>query len=91
MVRRRSFLLQKDYRIHEYFIKDIAMNKKYYLLLKESTINIEDINGIDELIKDTRKVYVDNIKDITGEKTVISVTDTLTSKILLGVYGIVPA
>ncbi len=94
MMRGSTFLLQKDYRIHEYFIKNIAMNdkyNKYYSLLKETTINIEDINGIDELIKDTRKVYVDNIKDINGEKTMVSVTDTLTSKILLGVYGIVPA
>lgn len=94
MMRGSTFLLQKDYRIHEYFIKNIAMNgkyKKYYSVLKDSSINIEDIDGIDELIKDTAKVYVDNIKYINGEKTVVSVTDTLTSKILLGVYGIVPA
>lgn len=94
MMRGSTFLLQKDYRIHEYFIKNVVMNdryKKYYSLLKESSINIEDIDGIDELIKDTAKVYVDNIKDINGEKTVVSVTDTLISKILLGVYGIVPA
>ncbi|MBU3209037.1 hypothetical protein [Clostridium algidicarnis] len=88
MMRGSTFLLQKDYRIHEYFIKNAAMNdkyKKYYSFLKDSSINIEDIDGIDELIKDTAKVYVDNIKDINGEKTVVSVTDTLTSKILLGV------
>ena len=94
MMRGSTFLLQKDYRIHEYFIKNVAMNykyKKYYAVLNEASISIDDIDGIDELIKYTAKVYVDNIKDINGEKTTVSVTDTLISKILLGVYGIVPA
>lgn len=43
------------------------------------------------MIKDTIESYENNINKINGERKEISVTDTLCSKILLGVYGIMPA
>jgi hypothetical protein len=94
MMRGGTFLLQKDYRIHEYFIRDVAMNdkyKKYYSSMQIFPTDEENIDELNDLIKDTVKAYVDNIKEINGIATTVSVTDTLVSKILLGVYGIVPA
>ncbi|MBC2579406.1 hypothetical protein [Clostridium sp. DJ247] len=94
MMRGGTFLLQKDYRIHEYFIRDVAMNdkyKKYYSSMQVAPIDEGDIDGLNDLIEDTIKVYVGNIKEINGIETTVSVTDTLVSKILLGIYGIVPA
>ena len=82
------------YRIHKYFIENVAMNdkyKKYYSSMQGLPINKEDIEGLNTLIDDTIKAYEDNIKMINGIETSVSVTDTLVSKILLGVYGIVPA
>lgn len=94
MMRGGTFLLQKDYKIHEYFIKNVAMNdkyKKYYTCMQGEKIDEGDIDGLNALIEDSIKSYVDNIKDINGIVTTVSVTDTLVSKILLGIYGIVPA
>lgn len=46
---------------------------------------------MDKLIEVVRLAYSENIKSINGEKTTISVSDTLVSKILLGIFGNVPA
>lgn len=94
MMRGGTFLLKKDYKIHKYFIENVVMNdkyKKYYSSMQGLPINNEDIEGLNTLIDDTIKSYEDNIKMINGIKAKVSVTDTLASKILLGVYGIVPA
>lgn len=40
---------------------------------------------------ETTDSYINNIPHINGEEKLVTVTDTLASKILLGVYGIVPA
>ncbi|WP_040205936.1 hypothetical protein [Neobacillus jeddahensis] len=94
MLRGGAFLLQKDYRIHEYFINDIVRNPNYYHYFHNEIhyeLSRESIKGIGKLIKDTSDTYVENITQINGENTKITVTDTLASKILLGVFGNVPA
>lgn len=94
MLRGSSFLLQKDYTVHTYFLENIVINPTYQRFFNENKneyIMDETINGIDDLIYETKRVYLDHIREINGEKTIINVTDTLASKILLGVYGNVPA
>lgn len=95
MLRGSSFLLQKDYKVHTYFLKSIVMNPQYSKFFIDDNdcdyIGDQDFKGFNELIHETKRVYLDNIHEINGEKTIINVTDTLASKILLGVYGIVPA
>jgi hypothetical protein len=94
MLRGSSFLLQKDYSVHTYFLESIIMNpanQRFFSDMNTEYIRDEQIYGIDELIYNTKRVYLDNIREINGEKTIINVTDTLASKILLGVYGNVPA
>ncbi|MBT2663257.1 hypothetical protein [Bacillus sp. ISL-45] len=94
MLRGSSFLLQKDYKVHLYFLKNVVMNpvnEKYFNCIEKNIIEDRDIAGINNLIKETKRSYMENVKEINGEVTEINVTDTLASKILLGVYGNVPA
>ena len=94
MLRGGAFLLQKDYRIHEYFLIDVVKNTKYFRYYDREfqlSMNRDSVVGIDSLIKETTESYISNISQINGEDTLASVTDTLASKILLGVYGNVPA
>ncbi|GFZ94018.1 hypothetical protein GCM10008018_45600 [Paenibacillus marchantiophytorum] len=94
MLRGGAFLLQKDYRVHEYFLKEVVTKShyhKYYDRELHLNMNKISIEGIDELIQDTTDAFINNIPQINGEDKMINVTDTLASKILLGVYGNVPA
>ncbi|WP_422122350.1 hypothetical protein DHX103_11110 [Planococcus sp. X10-3] len=43
------------------------------------------------MIKETSKIYRESVTEINGIKKSVEITDTLISKILLGVYGNVPA
>lgn len=94
MMRGSSFLLQKDYKIHNFFIDNVVKNKvynKYFLYGQKKNMEISDFDGIDEMIKVTASSYEDNINEVNGIRKRVVVTDTLCSKILLGVYGITPA
>ncbi|PLS01925.1 hypothetical protein [Neobacillus cucumis] len=94
MLRGSSFLLQKDYKVHTYFLKNIVLNPDYHKYFTKSDIayiDYKDIEGIDKLITDTKSAYENNIHEINGDKVRVSVTNTLASKILLGVFGNVPA
>ncbi|HWL22390.1 MAG TPA: hypothetical protein VNR38_01325 [Ureibacillus sp.] len=88
---RNSFLLQKDYLIHRYFIEQIVMNEKFQILFEESPLDEHFFNKVDELSRETVRVYKENILLVNGNETEISLTDTLVTKILLGVYGVAPA
>lgn len=94
MLRGGSFLLQKDYRIHEYFLNDVVKNPhyhQYYNLACHMDMNQCSVKGMDTLINDTVNAYQNNIYQINGQDKPVNVTDTLASKILLGVFGNVPA
>ena len=94
MLRGGSFLLQKDYRIHEYFLNEVVKNPqyhKYYDLELQMDMNKFSVRGMDVLINDTINAYQNNIYQINGQDKSVNVTDTLASKILLGVFGNVPA
>jgi hypothetical protein len=92
MMRGGTFLLQKDYRIHEYFIRDVAAkaeNQRFFSLAW--TTDQRDYVGMNRFIDDLRKAYVSHIYEVNGQPATVSVSDTLASKIILGMYGCVPA
>ncbi len=92
MLRGGSFLLQKDYKVHSYFIESVVANPKYWVFFNGETIQkSEYISLVEELISETSKIYRESITEINGVKKSVEITDTLISKILLGVYGNVPA
>ncbi|WP_019153512.1 hypothetical protein [Robertmurraya massiliosenegalensis] len=92
MLRGSSFLLQKDYKVHLHFLKKIVLNPSYFHYFDKSQPFDYDYSAdINNLINESKKAYQDNIHEINGEPSIVNVTDTLASKILLGVYGNVPA
>lgn len=91
MMRGSTFLLQKDYKVHKFFIKEVAMNDKYKKYYHMNNSKIKELWEVEDLIEKTKKSYENNINIVNGEKKSVKVTDTLASKILLGVFGIMPA
>ena len=94
MLRGGTFLLQKDYKVHEYLLEKVFMEDKYtkyYTSEFRNTLSHHFYDEIDMLIKDVRDAYSYNVTPIGGRKDTISVSDTLASKIMLGLFGIVPA
>lgn len=91
---RASFLLQKDYRVHEYFLRDVVANPNYHKYFDPEfrrILNDTSIKGTNDLKKEIINTYKDHITTVNGQDQSINITDTLVSKILLGVYGNVPA
>lgn len=91
MYRGSSFLLQKDYKVHEPIVR-IIQEERYNNLCGITAedltkdLNLDLINEISDRI---RKAYA---KERPSVKNVINnATDTLVSKILLGTLGCVPA
>lgn len=94
MMRGGAFLLQKDYLIHKYFIESVVKGgryTRYYASLDDGPIATGYYSDVDALIHDTERAYIDNISVVNDEETTVNVSDTLASKILLGVFGCVPA
>lgn len=92
MLRGGSFLLQKDYKVHTYFIESVVMNPKYWVFYNDNEIEEEEyLDLVEELIFATSKAYREAVTEINGKKRSVEITDTLITKILLGVYGNVPA
>ncbi len=93
MLRGSSFLFQKDYKVHQYFIKEVMMKpawKKYYEQNQHFLMDHRYVEGMDKLITETKRIYPAHVQKI-GEEFPIHVTDTCASKILLGVFGNTPA
>ncbi|WP_019412527.1 hypothetical protein [Paenisporosarcina sp. TG20] len=92
---RNSFLLQRDYLIHKEFIENVVKKEKYRFMFDGTVLNFnnqQDQEILNQLISDTRAVYQPLMHEAKEEEsTHLEITDTLTSKILLGVYGVVPA
>lgn len=87
MLRGGSFLLQKDYKVHKNFLQHVVMKEKYQVFFQ----GVVDIQLLLELIQDTTQSYFDEVKEVGGEEKEIQITDTLVTKILLGIFGNVPA
>ena len=85
MYRGSSFLLQKDYRVHEIAVEEIFKPK--YDIIRD--VRIDKL----EILQKNVSLIFDLLGDIKTRayKDYGNVTDTLASKILLGTVGCVPA
>ena len=91
MYRGSSFLLQYTYIIHVDAVKTI-FNAKYNKLRSALILNNEEISLLFSLIDELKKHYFRYNKAVkTNIKDYNDVSDTLISKILMGVIGNIPA
>lgn len=91
MYRGSSFLLQKDYKVHKDAVIEM-INPKYNILraaTPETLISEESLLKIFELKYNLDTIYSKIKKTVVNSKPAI--TDTLITKILMGVFGCVPA
>jgi len=94
MYRGSSYLLQKDYLIHKRLVETILLNNKYQVLKSwnfSSNNNSENIELLFNLNKEIKNYYYEEINKIHGEAKEINVSDVLSTKIILGTFGCVPA
>jgi hypothetical protein len=84
MLRGSSFLLQKSIKFYEPLIEYISEKNDSFWEIDVN--NYDQSENIDQLIECANK-----IKEILGEKGKNKVSDTLITKIMLGVFGNVPA
>ncbi|AFQ42448.1 hypothetical protein [Desulfosporosinus meridiei] len=93
MFRGAAFLLQKDYKVHLEVVH-LMLNERFRILrstnIREITHNDEYINRIFELNQKIPEIYRRKTTDFENENGRNS-SDTLITKILLGVFGCVPA
>lgn len=90
MYRGSSFVLQKDYKVHEEAVLEI-LNEKYEPLWNikcEEILREENLNLIIEVANNLKDIYINKRKNIDGRK---NVSDILITKILMGTFGCVPA
>ncbi|WP_144510445.1 hypothetical protein [Bacillus sp. FJAT-22090] len=90
---RNSFLLQRDYKVHQKFLQDVVVKPEYTDLLAGRVLlptNVNDMELLESLIEDTCTVYLPILREVNRNDQ-LQVSDTLISKILLGVFGVVPA
>lgn len=90
MYRGSSFLLWKDYLIHQDVVEHLIQHKH----LQNIDYTNPDQSYVDEifaLIDWIKAWYKNNTGQINGEDKNINVTDTLATKILLGTLGCIPA
>ena len=91
MYRGSSFLFQYTFTVHEKALQ-IIFSPKYDLLRFKRILSPEDVPLLFELIRDLKEYYFEKNKQI--HSSIVSpnqVSDTLISKILLGVLGNIPA
>lgn len=86
MLRGSSFLLQKDYKIHSNAVK-IMLDKKYEILWNCEPEILESENALNLLFECTENISKSYLNKNNHRKP----SDTLLTKILLGVFGCVPA
>jgi hypothetical protein len=95
MYRGSSALLWKDYKIHRCFIEKFYSSSEKYIQLINTDLSIdktEEIVGkIFELKKTIIYSYNKSITVVKGEHKKFTPTDTLITKIILGISGSVPA
>ncbi len=91
MYRGSSFLLQKDYKVHKKAV--LEMQKEEYNSLRNATpdqlVTEENLLKIFYLQGELEKIYQEIKDSVSKSKTAVS--DTLITKILMGVFGCVPA
>lgn len=93
MYRSSSFLLQKDYKTHVPVVKTLMDEK--YAPLRNLEVSLFKEHGYQVLLQDLNaylKDYYDEVRsDVKGTGVQKDVSDVLITKILMGVFGCVPA
>ena len=93
MYRGSTFLLQKDYRVHQPVVEEL-LKPRYAAIRAVSLTDLRSERGpklitmILELVRWIQQCYVDTIGEDARR---INVTDTLATKILMGTLGCIPA
>lgn len=93
MYRGSSFLLQKDYKIHEPVVSEL-LSKKYDPLVGIECVSYREelnqtlLSDINSFLKD---YYNDIRTSVKGEELKYGLSDTLVTKILMGTLACVPA
>ena len=88
MYRGSSFLLQKDYKIHEEAVKEIIKEEYDSLVaIKFNELNDENLEKMEKLNSFLREHY----RKISQKDEDEKISDILITKILLGTLGCVPA
>lgn len=90
MYRGSSFLLWKDYKIHDDVVAKL-LHHKALMGIDFSNCSDDEIQSIMDLSQWIKAWYPENITTINGQHKKINVTDTLVTKIILGSLGCVPA
>ncbi len=90
MYRGSSFLLWKDYLIHQEIVRRL-ITKRHLRSIDFTREQNSEIDEIFELSSWIKKWYQHNITHVNGDKKAVSATDTLVTKILLGTLGCIPA
>ena len=89
MYRGSSFLLWKDYLIHEEVV--VKLLEKIHLRKVNANYSELDIDEIVELCDWVRDWYKFNVGKVNGKDKPINPTNTLVTKIILGALGCIPA
>lgn len=93
MYRGSSFLLQKDYKAHYPSIKEV-MKEEYrelWGISSEAYKNDQVIELLFKLVDKLRAIYTDIRASVKDTEYKTGVSDVLITKILMGVFGCVPA
>lgn len=93
MYRGSTFLLQKDYRVHIPIIR-LLFEKSFASLWNCSNIEVFDDQCADLIVELSESItanYREIIKSVDGTPRDVTASDTLTTKIMLGTLGCVPA
>lgn len=90
MYRGSSFLLQKDYKIHQDVVRKL-LNSRHLQDKDFKNITEKEIGEIISLFNEVKKWYRDNISQVNGKTKHVNATDTLVSKIMLGTLCCTPA
>ena len=88
MYRGSSGLLWKDYTIHR---QTVVIAEKYESLRIRDNVYFPEVNVLKKCIKEISSYY-SGIQYHNGKETkYITATDTLVTKIMLGIFGVIPA
>lgn len=93
MYRGSSFLLQKDYKIHEPVVKEL-LKKKYDPLVGIKCVDYRDEQNqklLDDINTFLRNYYNEIRIQVKGKDLKYGLSDTLTTKVLMGTLACVPA
>jgi hypothetical protein len=93
MYRGSSFLLWKDYKIHTKLIKNLIpkFNKLHNIDFSDKNNDKSNAQLILKASNEIKNYYREAVNSVNGKDKCIEASDTLSTKILLGIFGCIPA